>query len=212
MTVGHRQPLGTCFSGKGALRGGSLPRGSHTARGTETATRQGDEEDTESQEAAHLIYTGPVPVGNPPVWSLPMALPWSPSSRKSFPSLLQPGIPWPLKVPVGSSHPQPHTAPQRPHLGTNSARRWPALYSVHCQNLLVLSSPGNQVPSQSQRLALLVNRPARVRTHCSPQPLRHRQLLVTAGSCKPVTGPCTKGLCHQSACTAALFLGLTTPR
>lgn len=37
-------------------------------------------------------------------------------------------------------------------------------------------------------------------------------LLVTAGSCGPVTGPCTKGLCHQSACRAALFLGLTTPR
>lgn len=145
----------------------------------------------------------------------PGVSPWlSPalSSQKSFPQLLQSGIPRPLEVALGSSHPQPHTAPQRPHLGTNSARKRPSSCStyVHCQNLLLLSSPGNQVPSQS-RLAFPVSRPAQIRTHRSPQSLRHHHFSSLLAAVGQSRGPARKDYVTNQLVERHYFWGSPHP-
>lgn len=146
------------------------------------------------QEPGIIISSRPYE-GSPSAGTSPVGSPQGTPSAPEFPEILSlhapPGPPRPPKAPLGSGCSQPHTAPQRPHPGTNPARsRVSCSSDTHRQNLLVFPAPRHQVPSRNC-LALPVSRPAPVRRARGAAGSRHCwQLHASHGAPR---GRCSQG-------------------
>lgn len=112
-----------------------------------------------------------------------------------------------LKVPLGrASFPVPHRTP----VLTPGNQFCTQPHPSHCQNLLLFSLPAARPHSSKPEPCPASSTPFPTVPEATPVP-------VTAGSREQVPWPCVEGgthevLCHLSACTAALLLGITTPK
>ena len=151
------------------------PSEGHAAGGGETATWQSDQPHRrasapELEPGSQFLLLSRLPAGRQSPRGVPPGAPLAPK----LPGILSlnvptsPPSPWLQKAPWGAARSWPHTAPQRPQLGTRVARS-PTSRSTtsHHQNLLLSWSPGNQL------LGALGGHPPGFPADHSPQSLGH---------------------------------------